>query len=203
MTEHSSHASSGPTDSARTADTHADINQSPLPERRSIKERPKHIDNRRQAGHWETATRISRKHLVALQVTVERKRRSTRIAKLTQKGSREMRVARTRRFSRYHPALRRSITSDHGSEHADHSRTNRVLGTQSWCCDPYHSWERGTVENTSGIIRRFFPKKTDLAMIPQATLNAVERWINHRPRKCLGLKTPSGIFRAEGVALRG
>lgn len=177
--------------------------KSHIPERISIKERPKHIDKRRQAGHWETDTMISRKNLVALQVTVERKSRYTRLAKLKKKGSREMSVALTRRLSRYHPSLRRSITYDNGSENADHARTNRVLGTTSWFCEPYHSWERGTVENTIGIIRRFFPKKTDLAMIPQAKLKAVERGLNHRPRKCLGFKTPSGIFRAEGVALRG
>lgn len=177
--------------------------KSHIPERISIKERPKHIDKRHQMGHWETDTMISRKNLVALQVTVERKSRYTRIAKLKKKGSREMSLALTRRLSRYHKSLRLSITYDNGSENADHSRTNRVLGTKSWFCEPYHSWERGTVENTIGIIRRFFPKRTDLAKIPQARLKSVERWLNNRPRKCLGFKTPSGIFRAESVALRG
>jgi len=177
--------------------------KSHIPERISIKDRPKHIDKRRQAGHWETDTMISRKSKVAIQVTVERKTRYTRLAKLKRKGSHEMSVALTRRLSRYPKSLRRSVTYDNGSENADHARTNKVLGSKSWFCEPYHSWERGTGENTIGLVRRFFSKQTDLANIPLKQIRRVERWLNNRPRKCLGFKTPSESFRAEGVALRG
>ena len=114
-----------------------------------------------------------------------------------------MSVALTRRLSRYPKALRLSITYDNGSENTEHVRTNRILGTRSYFCEPFHSWERGTVENTIGLVRRFFPKKTDFAKISKNKIKSVERWLNHRPRKCLGFKTPAEVFRSSAVALTG
>jgi IS30 family transposase len=177
--------------------------KSHIPERVPIERRPPHVLKRLKTGHWETDTAISRKSLAALQVTVERKTRYTRLAKLKQKGSREMSIALTRRLSRYPLQMRRSITYDNGSENVEHSRTNRVLGTRSYFCEPYHSWERGTVENTIGLVRRFFPKKTDFATISKNKIQSVERWLNNRPRKCLGFKTPAEVFKSAGVALTG
>ena len=177
--------------------------KSHIPERVSIGRRPQHVLKRLKTGHWETDTAISRKSVAALQITVERKTRYTRLAKLKQKGSREMSIALTRRLSRYPLEMRRSITYDNGSENVEHSRTNRVLGTRSYFCEPYHSWERGTVENTIGLVRRFFPKKTDFAMISKNKIQSVERWLNNRPRKCLGFKTPAEVFKSAGVALTG
>lgn len=174
-----------------------------IPGRVSIRQRPRQVQQRRQVGHWETDTVISRKSPQALQVTVERTTRYTRLAQLGKKGAREMSIALTRRLSRVPQALRRSITYDNGSENAAHLRTNRVLGTCSWFCEPYHSWERGTVENTIGLVRRFFPKKTDFATIAPHEIRSVERWLNNRPRKCLGFKTPAEVFKAAGVALAG
>jgi len=174
-----------------------------IPGRVSIRKRPRQVQQRRQAGHWETDTVISRKSPRALQVTVERTTRYTRLAQLGKKGAREMSIALTRRLSRVPQALRRSITYDNGSENTEHLRTNRVLGTCSWFCEPYHSWERGTVENTIGLVRRFFPKKTDFATISTHEILSVERWLNNRPRKCLGFKTPAEVFKAAGVALAG
>jgi len=114
-----------------------------------------------------------------------------------------MSIALTRWLSRVPKAMRRSITYDNGSENAEHLRTNRVLGTCSWLCEPYHSWERGTVENIPGLVRRFFPKKTDIATISKNEILSVERWLNNRPKKCLGFKTPAEVFQAAGVALAG
>ena len=114
-----------------------------------------------------------------------------------------MSVALTRRLSRYPEALRLSITYDNGSENTDHVRTNRILGTRSYFCEPFHSWERGTVENTIGLVRRFFPKKTDFAKISKNRIRSVEHWLNHRPRKCLGFKTPAEVFKSSAVALAG
>lgn len=177
--------------------------KSHIPERVSIRRRPPHVLKRLQTGHWETDTAISRKSLAALQITVERKTRYTRLARLQQKGAREMSLALTRRLSRYPLDMRRTITYDNGSENVEHSRTNRVLGTRSYFCEPYHSWERGTVENTIGLVRRFFPKKTDFATIPNNKIQSVERWLNNRPRKCLGFKTPAEVLKSPGVALTG
>ena len=174
-----------------------------IPARVSIRQRPAHVLRRRQVGHWETDTMISRASAVALQVTVERKTRYTRLARLPRKGAHEMSVALTRRLSHYPPWVRLSLTYDNGSENTEHGRTNRVLQTRSYFCEPFHSWERGTVENTVGLVRRFFPKQTDLALLSKTQVQSVERWLNHRPRKCLGFRTPAEVFKTAGVALAG
>lgn len=174
-----------------------------IPERVSIKERPGHVLQRQQLGHWETDTAVSRQSLVALQVSVERKTRITKLGKLSRKGANQMSTSLTRRLSRYPKSFRLSITYDNGSENTEHVRTNQVLGTKSFFCEPFHSWERGTVENTIGLVRRFFPKKTDFAKISKNRIRLVEHWLNNRPRKCLGFKTPAEVFKSSGVALQG
>lgn len=174
-----------------------------VPERVSIKERPESILARRRIGHWEADTMISRKSRQALQVTVERKSRYSKLTKLPRKISRHMSTALNRRLSRYPYQLRRSITYDNGPENHEHMRTNRILGTRSYFCEPFHSYEKGTVENTIGLVRRFFPKKTDFATISKNKVRKIEYWLNHRPRKCLGFKTPADVFKKHCVALRG
>jgi len=168
-----------------------------IPERISIQERPKTVLKRLHVGHWETDTISCRKSYQAVQVTVERKARYANVAKLKTKTARAMSIALTRRLSRYPRELRLSITYDNGPENAEHMRTNKILGTCSYFCEPFHSYERGTVENTIGLVRRFLPKKTNLAKISQVHLSKIEYWLNNRPRKCLGFKTPAEVFDAE------
>ena len=168
-----------------------------IPERTSIQERPEAILKRLHIGHWETDTISCCKSYQAVQVTVERKARYAKVAKLKTKSARAMSIALTRRLSRYPTELRLSITYDNGPENAEHIRTNKILGTCSYFCEPFHSYERGTVENTIGLVRRFLPKKTNLAKISQVHLSKIEYWLNNRPRKCLGFKTPAEIFNAE------
>lgn len=171
--------------------------KSHIPNRIPLSERPKEAETRRVAGHWETDTAVSRQSKAALQVSAERKTRYTRIAKLPAKTAHAMRVGLTRRLSRVPQRLRASITYDNGTENTDHEETNRILGTKSYFCEPYHSWEKGTVENTIGIIRRFLPKKTDFAIVSSKDIRRIERWINNRPRKCLNFKTPAEAMKAE------
>ena len=171
--------------------------KSHIPNRISIIKRPKRIKHRKQAGHWETDTAVSRQSKAALQVTTERKTRYTRIAQLPAKTAHAMRVALTRRLSKVPTHMRASITYDNGTENTDHEITNRILGTQSYFCEPYHSWEKGTVENTIGLVRRFLPKKTDFAIVLSKDIRTVERWLNNRPRKCLNFKTPAEAYKAE------
>jgi IS30 family transposase len=168
-----------------------------IPQRISIQERPQTVLRRLHIGHWETDTISCRKSYQAVQVTVERKARYAKMAKLKTKSARAMSIALTRRLSRYPTNLRLSITYDNGSENAEHLRTNKILGTCSYFCEPFHSYERGTVENTIGLVRRFLPKKTNLAKISQDHLVKIEYWLNNRPRKCLGFKTPAEVFKAE------
>ena len=171
--------------------------KSHIPQRISIQERPQTVLRRLHIGHWETDTISCRKSYQAVQVTVERKARYAKMAKLKTKSARAMSIALTRRLSRYPTNLRLSITYDNGPENAEHLRTNKILGTCSYFCEPFHSYERGTVENTIGLVRRFLPKKTNLAKISQDHLVKIEYWLNNRPRKCLGFKTPAEVFKAE------
>lgn len=177
--------------------------KSHIPNRISISERPKDATFRTSVGHWETDTAVSRQSKAALQVSAERKTRYTRIGKLPAKTARAMRVALTRRLSRIPTDMRKTITYDNGSENTDHEETNRILGTQSYFCEPYHSWEKGTVENTIGLVRRFLPKKTDFAIVSSKDIRKIEYWLNNRPRKCLNFKTPAEAMKAERVALTG
>jgi IS30 family transposase len=170
--------------------------KSHIPDRISIQKRPKIFLKRVQIGHWETDTISCRKSYQAVQVTVERKARYAKLAKLNAKTSRAMSAALIRRLSRYPTQMRLSITYDNGPENAEHMHTNQVLGTHSYFCEPFHSYERGTVENTIGLVRRFLPKKTNLAKISQVHLSKIEYWLNNRPRKCLGFKTPAEVFKA-------
>ena len=167
-----------------------------IPHRISINDRPVYIARRKQFGHWETDAVISRQSTVALNVSVERKSRFTKITKMTQKSAQQTRCALTRTLSRLPVHARRTITYDNGSENVEHRRINEVLGTQSYFCNPYRSWEKGTSENTIGLIRRVFPKKTNFDHVSRTDLKALERRLNNRPRKCLSFRTPLEVFRA-------
>ncbi len=171
-----------------------------IPHRISIKERPQQVNARKQAGHWEADTIISRRSKPALGIMLERTSRRIHLAKLPAKASRPFRAAINRRLSRYPEPLRLSITYDNGCENVDHEYTNKVLGTRSYFCEPFHSWEKGSLENAAGIVRRFFPKKTDFALVTKEQVKRVENLINNRPRKCLNYQTPNEIL-GSSVAL--
>lgn len=171
--------------------------KSHIPNRIPVSERPKTAEKRKKAGHWETDTAVSRQSKAALQVSVERKTRYTKLAKLKAKSAREMSAALVRRLANIPKRLRRTVTYDNGSENTEHERTNKILGTKSYFCEPYHSWEKGTVENTIGVARRFLPKKTDFAIVSSKDIRALERWMNNRPRKCLNYSTPAEAWKAE------
>jgi len=171
--------------------THRDMH---IPERKSILERPEHVQTRTQAGHWETDTVIARKSRAALHVTVERKSRYTKINKLERKTAKQVRISLNRFLAQYPTKLRRTITYDNGQENVEHVKVNKILGTRSYFCQPFHSWEKGTVENTIGIIRRTFPKKTNFDRVTLADIKRLERKLNNTPRKILNYKTPKEVF---------
>jgi IS30 family transposase len=173
-----------------------------IPSRTPLDERPQSVARREQAGHWEADTMVGRDHASSLQILVERKTRFVRLNKLQANGAAEMRRTLNRSLSRYPKALRRTITYDNGRENVEHVLVNKVLGTKSYFCKPMHSWEKGSVENAAGLIRRRLPKKTDFAIVPAAQVKRAERWINGLPRKCLGFKTAAEAFRLS-VALAG
>jgi IS30 family transposase len=172
-----------------------------IPNRVFIDQRPKEINDRSEFGHWESDTAVSRQSKVALAISIERISKLVKIKKIKQNKARMFSKAIIRRMKPLLPGSRRSITYDNGSENALHELINDQLNTDSYFCNPYHSWEKGSVENVIGLIRRFFPKKTDFAKITHKRIKEVEFLLNNRPRKCLGFKTPNQVFLELSVAL--
>lgn len=171
-----------------------------IPHRISIDQRPEEINNRSQFGHWESDAVVSKQSKVALSVTIERISRLVKIKKIKQNKADMFSRAIIRRMKGLPACARRSITYDNGSENTQHEFINDQLNTDSYFCNPYHSWEKGAVENINGLIRRFFPKKTDFAKITHKKIKEVEFLLNNRPRKCLGFKTPNQVFLEQSVA---
>jgi IS30 family transposase len=172
-----------------------------IPNRIFIDQRPDEINNRSQFGHWESDTVVSRQSKVTLAVSIERISKLVKIKKIKQNKADMFSRAIIRRMKRLPSASRRSITYDNGSENALHEFINDQLNTDSYFCNPYHSWEKGSVENVIGLIRRFLPKKTDFAKITHKRIKEIEFLLNNRPRKCLGFKTPNQVFLEWSVAL--
>lgn len=173
-----------------------------IPNRISIEKRPKFIEKRIQVGHWERDSLVSRASKACLDVKVERKSRYLALDKLERKTAEAVRIVVITRLKPFSSHLRRSLTYDNGSEHAEHEKINKALGTKSYFCHPYSSWERGTNENTNGLIRRFLPKKTDFSKISVKQIKRIEFLLNNRPRKCLNYKTPAEVFLRCGALKR-
>jgi len=161
-----------------------------IPNRVSIEERPDHIDSRTVAGHWESDTLGSRLSKAALVVNVERKTRITLMSKIDYKTSFNTRDSIIQRLRALPQKLRQTITYDNGYENSLHEQVNKALQIKSYFCTPNASWEKGTVEYTNGLIRRFFPKKTDFLIIAEDEVQLVEFLLNTRPRKCLNYLNP-------------
>jgi IS30 family transposase len=167
--------------------------KSHIPDRTPISERPTIIESRKEAGHWEADTAVSRESKTAIAVFIERKTRIVEIEKLTRKTAQHMKDAAIIRLGKYSPDMRRSITFDNGSENTKHMEINEALNTDSYFCAPFHSWEKGSVENVIGLIRWFFPKKTDFSKILREEFQMVQNLLNNRPRKCLNYLTPNEV----------
>ena len=161
--------------------------------RRPISERPKHIEGRRQIGHWEGDTLIGKRHKHAIVSLVERKSGYAILAKVENKTADLVSTAIIKRLK---PIARqvRTLTYDNGKEFAGHAAIDQALGSTAYFADPYSSWQRGSNENLNGLIRQYIPKSRPLATVTDAELANIERLLNNRPRKRLGYKTPHEIF---------
>lgn len=165
-----------------------DIGRRPITERRAI------INNREEAGHWESDSIVSSKSLAILNVAIERKSRFVQITKLEDSSAQKTYQALHDRL-RVHGSDRvKSITFDNGTENACYKDIEEDLGAETYFCLPYHSWEKGAVENINGMIRKYIPKGTDIAKISLEEIKEIEDRLNHRPRKILGYKTPFQNF---------
>jgi transposase, IS30 family len=162
-----------------------------LPERRSIDERPAVVDARRRLGDWEADTIIGRSHRGAIVSVVERKSKLTLLAKVAHNRAELVAQAMTTQLASL-PV--KTITSDNGREFARHQQIAARLEADFYFAHPYSSWERGLNENTNGLVRQYFPKKSDFSKITGRQLNRVVERLNNRPRKTLGYKTPNEVF---------
>lgn len=170
------------------------------PQGPSIEERPAIVLRRARVGDWEGDTIASKDNAPGLNSLVERKSGLVLLTKVRDKTAAATREAVTRRFSVMPQTIRHTLTVDNGSENQEWQETERGAGVRCFFAHPYHSWERGTNENTNGLVRWYFPKGTDFRTIPDAEIAQVEHLLNTRPRKRLGWRTPLEIM---SVALHG
>lgn len=167
--------------------------RSRIPDRVSIHSRPTEIENRAVFGHWEGDSVEGRAHQGGIHTEVERKTRFM-LAKFVKDLTAQETADKASQMFRHLPeAAKKSTTLDNGKEFVKHKQFN----IPTFFCDPYASWQRGTNENSNGLIRRYLPKKTDFKGIEQSELNDIINEINNRPRKCLGYYTPREVFEKE------
>ncbi len=174
--------------------------RAPRPYFTSIEQRPRVVEKRKRIGDWEGDSMVSRKSTVALNTLVERKTGLVFITKVRDGTAEATKQAVTARLGAVPKELRHTLTLDNGSENTCHQELHEALGVDCFAAHPYASWERGTNENTNGLIRWYFPKGTDFATISDEEIQRVELALNSRPRKRLGYKTP---LQAWSVALQG
>ena len=168
--------------------------RAPIPGRRSIHERGQAIDNRATFGHWEGDLMQFRTQRGNLLTAVERKTGLTLATGLPTKTAEATAAKLTALFADLPKPARRSITFDNGSEFAHHDKLERDLGLISFFCDPHSPWQRGSIENANGIIRRDLPRKTDFADYTEQDIQDIV-WVNNTtPRKRLGYLTPAEAF---------
>lgn len=166
----------------------------------SIDNRPAIVNLRRRIGDWESDTVESINHKFGINTLVERKSGLVLITKLSGKNSHATISAISNRLNLLPQKVKQTITFDNGPENSDWQELEERTNIKTFFAHAYHSWERGTNENTSGLIRDYFPKKTDFTTIPNEELSFVERELNNRPRKRLGWRTPLEVM---SVALQG
>jgi|WetSurMetagenome_2_1015567.scaffolds.fasta_scaffold249645_1 transposase, IS30 family len=157
-----------------------------------IDQRPTVVDTRQELGHWESDLMLgSRETTDVVSVTVERKTRYLLVRKLPNKTAEAKQESLMSDFANLPRRLCRSLTVDNGTEHAQHQAISRALALPIYFCHPYAAYERGTVENTIGLMRQYLPKKMSFAQLSQRELTVIAGLLNHRPRKCLGFRTPT------------
>jgi IS30 family transposase len=161
----------------------------------SIRERPAEVEDRAIPGHWEGDLLAGSKnsHIATL---VERHSRFAMLIKVPSKDTTTVVAALSKHVRKLPATLRRSLTWDRGHEMAKHKSFTVDTNVKVYFCDPQSPWQRGTNENTNGLLRQYFPKKTDLSVYSQADLNKVALRLNQRPRKTLGFETPASKLQA-------
>jgi IS30 family transposase len=171
-----------------------------LPNCRSIEERPARVATRKRLGDWEVATLIGRQHKQAMVTLTERKSRFTLVSKVNHRTTSSVRKSICKLLSPV-KAKAHTLTSDHGKEFAEHEQIAKTLDLTFYFAHPYAAWERGTNENTNGLLRQYFPKKCDFQSVSNQEIELAMSRLNFRPRKSLRFKTPFDVFYTTSVAL--
>jgi IS30 family transposase len=167
----------------------------------SISERPATVEDRAVPGHWEGDLLFGGRNS-QIATLVERNTRYVMLVKVAGKDTETVVNALIENARKLPQELYKSLTWDRGKEMADHKRFTLATNIKVYFCDPQNPWQRGTNENTNGLLRQYLPKGTDLSTYPQAKLNAVARRLNERPRKTLNYETPAERF-SQSVASTG
>jgi IS30 family transposase len=171
--------------------------KSPVRNRIFIEMRGKEANDRSEIGHWETDS-VLFGHRHAINTSADRMSRFTVLTKLPSRNSLATKNALCKKLSGL-PV--HSITSDNGPENALHEKVSAIFKAPFFFCHPYHSWEKGTIENRNGIVRRYLPRGTNLDEVSQSELDDIAFEINNRPMKCLNFSTPREVLLANSVAL--
>lgn len=162
----------------------------PIADAISIRERPAEVADRAVPGHWEGDLIIG-SDCSAIATLVERHSRFVMLVRIPDRSAATVAQALERKMHELPQELRRSLTWDRGSELADHRKFSLATDMKVYFCDPHSPWQRGSNENTNGLLRQYYPKGTDLSQYTQRQLNAVARELNGRPRKTLGWANPA------------
>ena len=160
----------------------------------SIADRPTEVVSRSVPGHWEGDLLKGARNGSAVGTLVERTTRMVLLARMEGTDARSAREGFTKKLRHIPTLLRKTLTYDRGKEMAEHERLAQRLAIQIFFADPHSPWQRGTNENTNGLLRQYLPKGTDLSGYTQRELNAIAYRLNTRPRKCLNFATPLEVY---------
>lgn len=161
-----------------------------IPNTTPISERPAGAENRTRFGHWESDTVLGMRKTGCLGIHVERKSGFLIAFRIDDRQDNAFNKATIQAFSVIPDKLKKSFTVDNGKEFAAHQELSEATGMKVYFCEPYSPWQRGTNENTNGLLRQFFPKGTSFADISDDDLQNIVEMINNRPRKRLNYPTP-------------
>ena len=171
-----------------------------MPNCRSIEERPAIVNSRKRLGDWQVDTLSGKGHQPALVTLSERKSRFTLLGKVDQRTAQAVQNQIQQLLVPVKDKVH-TLTSDHGKEFAHHEQIAEALQLDFYFAHPNAAWERGTNENTNGLLRQYFPKKQDFQIVSNQEIERAMSRLNFRPRKCLAFKTPFEVFFKHSVAL--
>lgn len=173
-----------------------------IPHRVDVAGRPKVVGERRRFGDWEGDTVVGCHHQGGVVTLVERKSRYTLVAKVRDLKARTVRHTMKQTLQAVPKRGRKTMTLDNGKEFAEHERLTEQLDLAIYFAKPYAAWQRGTNENTNGLLRQFYPKGTNFLKVRPSALRETQTLLNNRPRKCLGYRTPAEVLRGRlGIAI--